>query len=61
LLESSKTNTRTVGAHCFLSEDQQNRSTHYLDVMARLKRGVTLSQAQAEMSAIAARLTSKVS
>jgi len=41
----------------FSPEEQKNRSTHYLDVMARLKPGVTLSQAQAEMSTIASRLT----
>jgi putative ABC transport system permease protein len=40
----------------FSQEDQANRGTHYLDVMARLKPGVTLGQAQAEMSTIAARL-----
>lgn len=40
----------------FSQEEQQNRSAHYLDVVARLKSGVTLSQSQAEMSAIAARL-----
>jgi len=40
----------------FSQEDQQDRSAHYLDVVARLKPGVTLSQAQGEMSTIAARL-----
>ncbi|HEV2829420.1 MAG TPA: ABC transporter permease, partial [Pyrinomonadaceae bacterium] len=40
----------------FSQEEQKNRSAHFLDVMARLKPGVTLSQAQAEMSTIAARL-----
>jgi putative ABC transport system permease protein len=33
-----------------------SRGTHYLNVMGRLKRGVTVAQADAEMKAIAARL-----
>ena len=41
----------------FSQEEQKNRSAHVLDVMARLKPGVTLSQAQREMSTIASRLT----
>ncbi|HEX8879282.1 MAG TPA: ABC transporter permease [Candidatus Acidoferrum sp.] len=37
--------------------DRENRGSHYLDVFARLKHGVTVSQAQAEMSRIAKHLT----
>jgi putative ABC transport system permease protein len=36
--------------------DPGNRGSHFLDVVARLKPGVTLEQAQAEMDAIAGRL-----
>jgi putative ABC transport system permease protein len=37
--------------------DQQNRGSTYLNVIARLKTGVTLAQAQEDMNAIAARLS----
>jgi putative ABC transport system permease protein len=40
----------------FSSEEASNRGTHFLEVIARMKRGVTLAQAQAEMETIAARL-----
>jgi putative ABC transport system permease protein len=40
----------------FTNEQAANRGTHYLQVVARLKPGVTVEQTQAEMSAIAARL-----
>lgn len=36
--------------------DQGNRGSHFLDVLARLKPGVTIEQAQTEMNAIGARL-----
>jgi putative ABC transport system permease protein len=38
------------------SEEAANRGRHYLEVIARTKPGITLQQAQAEMSAIATRL-----
>jgi predicted permease len=37
--------------------ERENRGSHYLDVFARLKPGLALEQAQAEMSRIARRLT----
>jgi putative ABC transport system permease protein len=40
----------------FTAEDAANRNRHYLQVVARMKPGVTLEQAQTEMSTIAARL-----
>lgn len=40
----------------FTQQDVANRGRHYLQVMARLKPGVSLTQAQSEMSTIAARL-----
>jgi putative ABC transport system permease protein len=40
----------------FTPQEAANRSRHFLQVVARLKDGVTLEQAQAEMSAIAARM-----
>src|SRR5262249_14710027 len=39
--------------------DLANHGSHYLRIVARLKRGVTLAQARSEMSAIAARLTAQ--
>lgn len=40
----------------FSSEEAANRGAHYLEVIARMKPGLTLSKAQAEMDTIAARL-----
>ena len=40
----------------FTPEQRQNRGNNWLNTLARLKPGVTLGQAQAEMSAIAKRL-----
>src|SRR5436190_3514507 len=40
----------------FSSEEAQSRGNHYLEVIARMKPGITLKQAQAEMETIAARL-----
>lgn len=40
----------------FSSEEAQSRGNHYLEVIARMKAGVTLKQARAEMDTIAARL-----
>jgi len=40
----------------FPSEEATNRDRHYLEVVARLKPGITLARAQSEMSTIATRL-----
>jgi putative ABC transport system permease protein len=41
----------------FTQREASSRGSHYLQVIARLKPGVTLQQAQTEMTAIAARLS----
>jgi predicted permease len=40
----------------FTNEEMTERGNHFLDVIARMKPGITLKQAQAEMETIAARL-----
>jgi len=40
----------------FTSEQAENRGRHFLEVVARINQGVTLEQARAEMTTIAARL-----
>ena len=40
----------------FTAQQAANRNTHYLQVVARLKPGITLQQAQTEMTTIGARL-----
>src|SRR5205814_4859883 len=40
----------------FSDEETTQRGNHFLDVIARLKPGITVRQAQAEMETIAARL-----
>ena len=40
----------------FTNEEATERGNHFLDVIARMKPGITLKQAQAEMETIAARL-----
>jgi putative ABC transport system permease protein len=40
----------------FTAQEAANRNRHYLEVLGRLKPGVTLEQAQAEMTTIGARL-----
>jgi putative ABC transport system permease protein len=40
----------------FSSEEASNRGAHYLEVIARMKPGITLAKAQAEMETVAARL-----
>ena len=40
----------------FTNEEASQRGSHFLDVMARLKPGITLKQAQADMETVAAAL-----
>jgi putative ABC transport system permease protein len=40
----------------FSSSEQANHGTHWLDVMGRLKAGISIKQAQADMDAVTARL-----
>ena len=53
------TKTGMISSGCrsrFQSEEAAQRGNHFLEVIARMKPGVTLKQAQAEMETIAARL-----
>ena len=49
-------NDRSRYAIAFANEETTERGNHFLDVIARMKPGVGLKQAQAEMETIAARL-----
>jgi len=56
LLASSNWRDQLWVPLAFPSEEAATRGSHYLDVIARMKPGVTLAKAQAEMNTIAARL-----